>query len=127
VGLATARELLVRRPGARVALLEKERALGLHQTGRNSGVIHSGVYYEPGSLKARLCREGRSRLLEFCDERGIPYALTGKLIVAVREAEQRRLGEIHDPGRSNGIDGLKLVGREGIAAREPHANGLAAL
>jgi L-2-hydroxyglutarate oxidase LhgO len=127
VGLATARELLVRRPGTRVALLEKEGAPGFHQTGRNSGVIHSGVYYEPGSLKARLCREGRARLLEYCDEHRIPYALTGKLIVAVRESERQRLAELYERGRANGVDGLELVGRDGIAAREPHANGLAAL
>jgi L-2-hydroxyglutarate oxidase LhgO len=127
VGLATARELLVRRPGAHVAILEKEPAPGLHQTGRNSGVIHSGVYYEPGSLKARLCREGRARLLGFCDEYRIPYALTGKLIVAVRESERQTLAEISERGRANGVDGLELVGRDKIASHEPHATGLAAL
>ena len=91
VGLATARELLRRQPGRRVAILEKEPTIGQHQTGHNSGVIHAGVYYAPGSLKARLCAEGRQKTYEYCDEKSIPYKKVGKLIVAVEEEELPRL------------------------------------
>ena len=127
MGLAVAREVLLRRPGSRVALLEKETATAGHQSGHNSGVIHSGVYYKPGSLKARLCREGRERLLRFCDEKAIPYRLDGKLIVAVGERDLRPLDEIFARGQANGIKGIERIGPEGIREREPHARGLGAV
>src|SRR3712207_5145279 len=91
VGLATGMELLKRRPSLRLAVLEKEARLATHQSGHNSGVIHAGVYYAPGSLKARLCVAGRKRLLRFCDEHGIPYRMVGKVIVATEPAELPRL------------------------------------
>jgi L-2-hydroxyglutarate oxidase LhgO len=127
VGLATAREMLRRAPQQRVAVLEKEPALARHQTGHNSGVIHTGVYYKPGSLKARLCVEGRAALLRFCDARGIPYALTGKLIVAVEERERPRLEDLAARGRANGVEGIELLPAEAIREREPHATGIAAV
>jgi L-2-hydroxyglutarate oxidase LhgO len=127
VGLAVARELLRRRPGLRLALLEKERDLARHQSGHNSGVIHSGVYYKPGSLKARLCKEGRERLIEFCDEKAIPYRIDGKLIVAVAERDRAPLAELFARGKANGVEGVELVGPEGIREREPHARGIEAV
>lgn len=98
VGLATARALLARHPGASLVLLEKEDGLGRHQTGHNSGVIHSGIYYAPGSLKARLCREGAARTKAFCREHGIPFEDRGKLIVATR-ADEIRVSTRSMPGR----------------------------
>ena len=127
LGLATAREFLLRAPGLRVAVLEKEPALARHQTGHNSGVIHTGVYYRPGSLKARLCVEGRAALLRYCDSKGIPYSLPGKLIVAVEERERALLETIHSRGRENGVEGLELVSGDAIREREPHAVGIAAV
>jgi L-2-hydroxyglutarate oxidase LhgO len=127
VGLAVARETLRRRPGLRLALLEKETGLARHQSGHNSGVIHSGIYYKPGSLKAKLCREGRAKLLRFCDEKALPYRLEGKLIVAVEEADLHSLEEIFSRGKANGIEGIEKVGPNGIREREPHARGLEAI
>jgi (S)-2-hydroxyglutarate dehydrogenase len=127
LGLATARELLSRAPGSRVAVLEKERALARHQTGHNSGVIHSGVYYRPGSLKARLCVEGRAALIRYCEARGIAYELTGKLIIATSEPERAALEELAARGGANGVEGLELLPAGAIREREPHAIGLAAL
>jgi L-2-hydroxyglutarate oxidase LhgO len=122
-----ARELLRRRPGIAVLLLEKESGIAKHQSGHNSGVIHSGVYYKPGSLKARLCREGRDRLLRFCDEKKIPYRVDGKLIVAVRPEDLGPLAEIEARGRANGIEGVRRIGPEEIREKEPHVRGLAAI
>lgn len=95
LGLATARELQARRPGLRVAVLDKEQRIGLHQTGRASGVVHRGVYYAPGSLKARLCVDGAARLLAYCEERGIPILRCGKVVVATTADELPRLDELH--------------------------------
>jgi len=127
VGLATAREMLQRAPGLRVAVLEKEPDLARHQTGHNSGVIHTGVYYRPGSLKARLCVEGRAILLRFCDAKNISYELTGKLIVAAAEHERARLEELAARGRANGVEGIELLPGDAIREREPHAVGIAAV
>ena len=127
LGLAVARELLRRRPGARLCVLEGEERIGQHQTGRSSGVIHAGIYYEPGSLKARLCVEGARELYEYCDERGVPYERSGKLVVAADEGELERLDELERRGRANGVAGLRLLGGEEIAAIEPAARGVAAL
>jgi L-2-hydroxyglutarate oxidase len=125
VGLATARALALR--GRRVLVLEREAALGAHQTSHNSGVIHQGIYYAPGSLKARLCREGADRLYAYCAQRGIRAERCGKLVVAVRRAELPRLAELERRARSNGVPGLARLGPGEIADVEPAAAGLAAL
>ncbi len=108
VGLAVARSLSLRHPALRIVVLEKEAAIALHQTGRNSGVIHSGVYYAPGSLKARLCVQGAAALTAYCDERSIPYDICGKVIVANGAAELSRLDELYRRGTENGVPGLEL-------------------
>lgn len=127
VGLAVARELLGRYPRVRLALLEKEPAIGQHQTGHNSGVIHGGLYYQPGSLKARLCTRGRELMYAYCDEQGIPYRKVGKLVVALREEELPRLEELHRRGTANGVPGLEVIGAERLREMEPHAAGIRAL
>jgi 2-hydroxyglutarate dehydrogenase len=127
LGGAVARELLARRPGARLAVLEGEPRIGAHQTGRSSGVVHSGIYYEPGSLKARLCVEGSRALYDYCDAKGIPYRRSGKLIVAVEDGELGRLDELERRGIANSVVGLSRLAADEIAAIEPHARGVAAL
>ena len=127
VGLATGRELLMRHPTLKLVVLEKEEMLAAHQTGHNSGVIHSGIYYKPGSLKARLCSHGRKLLWAYCEEKGIPYKGVGKLIVATEEHELPLLEELYNRGIQNGIEGLELVDRKGIEDREPHARGIKAI
>ena len=127
LGLATARELLLRRPDARVVVVERERQLAQHQTGLNSGVIHAGIYYAPGSLKARLCVEGARDLYAYCEEHGVPFEKRGKLIVARTEDELPRLDELERRGRANGVPGLRRVDAEGLREIEPHARGVAAL
>ena len=127
VGLATARELSLRHDGIRIAVLEREPEIGTHQTGRSSGVIHAGIYYAPGSLKARLCVEGARELYDFCAERGIPTERGGKLIVATRPEELPRLDELERRGVANEVPGLARVGEDGIAEIEPHARGIDAL
>ncbi len=127
VGLAPARELLARNPGARLCLLEAEPALGRHQTGHSSGVIHAGIYYAPGSLKARLCVDGARELYAYCDERGIAYRRSGKLIVAVDEGELERLDELERRGHANRVPDLRRLDEDEIAAVEPNARGVAAL
>jgi L-2-hydroxyglutarate oxidase LhgO len=127
VGLATAVAILDRRPPLRLVLLEKERRVGFHQTGHNSGVVHSGIYYRPGSLKARLCRAGGERLRSFCSEHGIALVERGKLVVATSEAEVVRLEELLERGTANGVPGLEIVPGEAIGELEPHATGVAAL
>src|SRR5712692_3741248 len=103
VGLATARELLNRHPGLRLTMLEKEPRVAVHQSGHNSGVIHSGIYYTPGSLKARLCVEGGRALMQFCDEHELQYERCGKLIVATDASELGRLDNLHQRGIANGV------------------------
>ena len=127
LGLATARELQQRHPEWRIVVLEREDALARHQTGRNSGVAHAGIYYAPGSLKARLCVEGLGRLYEFCDETGVPYERCGKVIVALSEEELPRLDELERRGRANGVPGLRRLDGAGLRELEPHAAGVAAL
>jgi L-2-hydroxyglutarate oxidase LhgO len=127
LGLAAARALSQRVRGARVVVLEKEPALARHQTGRASGVVHSGVYYTPGSLKAQLCVEGARRLIAFCDERGIPFQRCGKVIVATTPNELTRLEELHRRAVANGVEGAALIGPERLAELEPHAAGVRAL
>ncbi|HZV74668.1 MAG TPA: L-2-hydroxyglutarate oxidase [Conexibacter sp.] len=127
LGLATARLLAREQPGAEVTLLEKEPQLALHQTARNSGVVHAGLYYEPGSLKARLCRRGVELLRAFCAERGVPYEACGKLVVALEEAELPRLERLEQRARANGVPGLRRLDAAQLREVEPHAAGIAAL
>jgi L-2-hydroxyglutarate oxidase LhgO len=127
VGLATAREILGRRPETRLVVLEKEEAIARHQTGHNSGVIHAGIYYAPGSLKAKLCVAGAANLMRYCDERGIEYRLCGKLIVATEEAELPRLSALHERATANGVPGLRLIETDELREREPHCRGIRAL
>src|SRR2546430_8947868 len=116
-----------RQPGLAILLLEKESELALHQTGRNSGVIHSGIYYTPGSAKARFCVAGARSMIEYCEEHAIPYARPGKLIVATLEEELPRLDELRRRAAANGVDGVVLLDQTGIREREPHVRGIAAL
>jgi L-2-hydroxyglutarate oxidase len=126
VGLATAYQLTRQRPGVRIVVLEKERRWAAHQTGHNSGVIHSGVYYAPGSRKARYAVEGARQMVDFCREHGLPVQVTGKLIVATTEAERAQLDRLHDRGIANGVR-VERLDRAGLTEREPHAGGIAAL
>jgi L-2-hydroxyglutarate oxidase LhgO len=124
VGLATGMELTRRFPGLSLAVIEKEPALCRHQTSHNSGVIHSGIYYKPGSLKARLCVEGVDALLRFCQENEIPYDICGKVIVAITEDEIPKLEELFRRGQGNGLKGLQMLNGEEIREIEPHAAGI---
>jgi L-2-hydroxyglutarate oxidase len=126
VGLSTAWTLLRRYPGAGVVVLEKEETLARHQTGHNSGVIHSGVYYKPGSMKARFAREGGNRLVELCEEHGVAYEICGKVIVATEPEEIPRLRNIYERGIENGL-AVEKIGPEELGELEPYATGLAAL
>ena len=126
VGLSTARALLKRHPGAGVVVLEKEASWARHQTGHNSGVIHSGVYYKPGSLKARFSREGAAALVEFCREHGIAHEICGKVIVATQLREMPLLKNLYERGLENGL-GVEKIGPEELREIEPYAAGLAAL
>ena len=127
LGLAVARELLARKPGRSVSVLERESVTGFHQTGHNSGVLHAGIYYAPGSLKARLCTEGAPELLAYCQAHDIPARQDGKLIVAVDRSEIPRLDELERRGRENGVPDLKRLRPEEIAEVEPHVRGVDAL
>jgi L-2-hydroxyglutarate oxidase LhgO len=127
VGLAVARELTRRRPGARVLVLEKEDRVATHQTAHSSGVVHAGIYYRPGSLKAELCSRGRALLREYCAEHALPYVECGKLVVAVDDTEVGRLDVLHRNAARNGVPGLRRLDAAGIADVEPHAAGRAAL
>ena len=127
LGIATAMELAHRFPKLTVGVVEKEKALAAHQTGHNSGVIHSGIYYKPGSLKAQNCVTGVKSLLAFCDENDINYDLCGKVIVATREDELGRLDDLYERGKANGVPGLEMIGPERLREIEPHAAGIKAL
>jgi (S)-2-hydroxyglutarate dehydrogenase len=127
VGLATAMELLDQYPALKLVVLEKEHELAQHQTGHNSNVIHSGIYYAPGSLKAKACVAGKARLLRFCDEQGISYELCGKVIVATHEEELPRLEQLYQRGLANGVAGLEMIGPERLLEIEPYAVGIKAL
>lgn len=127
VGLATALRLLQEKPDLRVVVLEKEVTLASHQTGHNSGVIHAGLYYEPGSLKARLCREGKRELEAYCDEHGIGYERRGKLVVALDESELPRFEALRQRALANEVPGIEVVGPERLRELEPHAAGIKAI
>lgn len=126
VGLATAMALQERVPGASIVLLEKERELARHQTGHNSGVIHAGIYYAPGSLKAKLCREGAEATKEFCTGNGIPFETCGKLLVATTEAEVERMESLEERAQQNGIEYSRLSTSQ-LRSEEPNIAGLGAL
>lgn len=127
VGLALARELLRRHPHATVSVLERESAVGAHQSSHNSGVIHAGIYYAPGSLKARLCVQGARELYEYCEAHGIAVDRCGKVIVATDAAELARLDELERRGKANRVPGLERIDARGIEKLEPHARGIAGL
>jgi len=127
VGLATAFRLGERFPGARITILEKETAVGQHQTGHNSGVLHCGLYYKPGSVKARLAVTGIRQMVEFCREHSIPHEVCGKLVVAAEQSEVPRLGALEERGRANGLEGLCWLEPGQMREIEPHVGGVAAL
>jgi (S)-2-hydroxyglutarate dehydrogenase len=127
VGLATAYKLSLRRRFGQITVLEKEARVCSHQSGHNSGVLHAGLYYKPGSLKARLAISGIREMVAFCRERGIPHEVCGKLVVAADESELDRLRNLHQRGNENGLEGLQLLDRDQMREIEPHAGGVAAL
>lgn len=127
VGLATADALLQRWPNLRLLLLEKEATVARHQTGHNSGVVHAGIYYTPGTLRARLCVAGVGMLRDFCAEEGVAYDSVGKVIVATDEAELPRLERLLERGHANGVPGLRLIDADELRFIEPHAAGLRAI
>jgi L-2-hydroxyglutarate oxidase len=127
VGLATAYRLGERFPGARITVLEKEDTVGKHQTGHNSGVLHCGLYYKPGSVKARLAVTGIRQMVAFCRDNGIPHEICGKLVVAADESEVGRLRDLHERGTANGLEGLQWMGPAEMREIEPHVGGVAAL
>jgi 2-hydroxyglutarate dehydrogenase len=127
LGLAVAREILARRPAERVLVLERESRPAAHQSSHNSGVVHGGLYYTPGSLKARLCVEGAARMVAYCEANAIEVRRIGKLVVALREDELPALGELERRGHANGVAGLRRLDADGLRTVEPHAAGIAAL
>jgi (S)-2-hydroxyglutarate dehydrogenase len=127
VGLATGLKLLAAHPGLRIAIVEKEAELATHQSGHNSGVLHAGLYYAPGSLKATLCREGKVEMEAFAEGHGIPIERCGKLVVALDDSELPRFEALKERALANGVPGLEDVGRERIVELEPHAAGIRAL
>ena len=127
VGLGTVYKLQLRCPAARVTVLEKEDKVCAHQSGHNSGVLHSGLYYKPGSLKARLAVSGIREMVTFCQKHAVPHEICGKLVVAVNEAEVPRLRALYERGTANGLEGMRLLKREQMREIEPHVGGLEAL
>ncbi|MFC3999691.1 L-2-hydroxyglutarate oxidase [Nocardiopsis sediminis] len=127
VGLALARWVTLNRPGARVTVLEKEDRVAAHQTGHNSGVVHAGLYYRPGSLKATLCRRGVALLADYCAEHGLPYEQAGKVLVAADADDAARLDGVERTARENGVPGVRRLGPEGLREIEPHVAGVAGL
>lgn len=127
VGLATAYQLLSQKPNLKILILEKENDVAMHQTGNNSGVIHSGIYYKPGSLKAKNCRDGYERLIQFCENENIKYELCGKVIVATDEKELPNLENLYQRGLQNGLSKIKKLNAEELKSYEPYVNGIAAI
>ena len=127
VGLAVALEITRRYPGRKLLLVEKENRVAAHQSGHNSGVIHSGIYYKPGSLKARLCVSGAAAMVEFCRQHGISHNVCGKVIVATKTEELPRLEDLQRRGQANGLTGLRMISPEELREIEPHAKGIRAL
>src|SRR5262249_40039950 len=127
VGLATGLQTLRNQPRMRLAIVEKEAAIARHQSGHNSGVIHSGIYYKPGSLKAKNCVAGAAQMVNFCREHSITFEICGKVVVATNEAERAWLGELMRRGTANGVPGLKMIGPEQLHEIEPRCTGVAAM
>ena len=127
VGLATGLKIQKARPDLKIAILEKEEQLAKHQTGNNSGVIHSGLYYKPGSLKATNCITGYHELIQFCEEEKIPFEITGKVVVATREEQKPLLKTLYDRGLQNGLEGTRYITMEELKGYEPHCAGVAAI
>ena len=127
LGLSTAMQLLERSPQWRVAVVEKEEELATHQTGHNSGVMHSGIYYRPGSHKAQFCVAGLNNMVKFCEENEIEFQQCGKVIVALHESELGRLQDLYERGTANGVPDLEIVGPERLKEIEPHTAGVRAL
>lgn len=127
VGLATAFQLSRKSPGLKVCVLDKEREVAAHQTGHNSGVIHSGIYYKPGGSKAVNCRKGYQYLLDFCDQYEVPYEICGKVIAATRKEELPRLQAIFERGQANGLEGIRMLKKEEVAEIEPHVAAIAGI
>lgn len=127
VGLATARELIHRHPTLKLAVVEKENELSIHQSGKNSGVIHCGIYYTPGSLKAKLCVEGLDLSYKYCNEKNIPYKKCGKIIVAVEKKELPQLEKLYQRGLENGVKDLKILDSKQIKEVEPYCEGVSAI
>jgi (S)-2-hydroxyglutarate dehydrogenase len=127
IGLAVSREMLKRYPRLKLAVLDKEPSVGQHQSGHNSGVLHSGIYYAPGSLKARLCVQGQREMYAYCEQKGIPTDRCGKVIVASSQAEVARLENLYQRGVANGVEGLEMIGSERLREIEPHCVGVKAL
>jgi L-2-hydroxyglutarate oxidase len=127
VGLATAMELTRRRPDLKLVVLDKESEVAAHQTGNNSGVIHAGIYYKPGSMKAQMSVQGMNSMIEFCARHDLPYELCGKVIVALTPEELPRLEELHERGTANGVPGLRRISAAEIKEYEPHSAGIAGL
>ncbi len=127
VGLATAYQLLIRHPNVKIIVLEKEDNIGKHQTGHNSGVIHSGIYYKPDTLKAKNCLKGKDSLIKFCKNFGVKYEICGKLIIATQKRELDSLKMLYKRGKENGISNLKLLSKDEISEVEPFASGISAI
>jgi len=127
VGLASAYQLQKQNPGLRLAIIEKENSVAAHQTGHNSGVIHSGIYYKPGSLKAQNCIKGYQMMISFCMEYGIEHDLCGKLIVATNDSELNELDKLYQRGLENGLDKIRIIEKEDIKNYEPNLNGIKAI
>src|SRR5690349_1202049 len=127
IGLATAYRIAQRMPSARVTVLEKEAAICRHQSGHNSGVLHAGLYYKPGSRNELLAVRGIRQMIEICQQRSIPHEVCGKVVVATSEEELPRLHALYDRGQQNGLRGLQLLSPEELREIEPHAAGIAAV
>jgi (S)-2-hydroxyglutarate dehydrogenase len=127
VGLATAYQIQKKAPHLSIVVLDKEKTVSAHQTGHNSGVIHSGLYYKPGSLKALNCIEGYHMLLKFCDQYKVPYEITGKVVVATNKEEIPYLEQLFDRGLNNGLEGIKKIHHQALKEKEPFVNGVAAI
>ncbi|MEX2594819.1 MAG: FAD-dependent oxidoreductase, partial [Anditalea sp.] len=127
VGLSTAYQLLQQKPDLKITIIEKEADVAQHQTGRNSGVIHSGIYYKPGSLRAENCIRGYRYLLDFCDKYEVDYEICGKIIVATEKSEVAILDEILKKGKANGLEGIRKIDRAEILEKEPHCAGIAGI
>src|ERR1700752_1741144 len=127
VGLATAYKLNTKHPNLKIAVLEKEAAVAAHQTGHNSGVIHSGIYYKPGSYKAINCVNGRRELVEFAKEHNIPFDLCGKIIVATEESELAHMNKVFANGQANGVEGIEMIDSKRIKEIEPYCEGIAGI